>query len=68
MSLVKIDYTGKSGTIFECDRCHKKIDTDKDVRYIVDISKSKLKDSGRIKIKKYDFCDICIKKWLKEGE
>lgn len=68
MSLVSIDYTRQGkGSVFECDRCHIKINTKKEKRYIVDISKSKLGQSGTEKIKKFDFCRNCIRRYLKEG-
>lgn len=69
MSIVSIDYTKQGkGSIFECDRCHRKINTKKEKRYVIDISKSKLGQSGLEKIKKFDFCGNCIRKYLKEGD
>ncbi|MBO6243364.1 MAG: hypothetical protein J6O41_02195 [Clostridia bacterium] len=69
MSIVSIDYTRQGkGSIFECDRCHRKINTKKEKRYVIDISKSKLGQSGLEKIKKFDFCGNCIRKYLKEGD
>ena len=66
--IISVDYGGQGkGSIFECDQCHKKINTSKEKRYVVDISKSKLSRSGLEKIKKFDFCKNCIKKYLKEG-
>ena len=68
MSIVSIDYTRQGkGSIFECDRCHRKINTKKEKRYVIDISKSKLGQSGLEKIKKFDFCGNCIRKYLKDG-
>lgn len=68
MSIVSIDYTRQhKGSVFECDKCHRKINTNKEKRYVVDISKSKLGQSGLKKIKKFDFCENCIRKYLNEG-
>lgn len=68
MSIISVDYTRqKRGSIFECDRCHRKINTAREKRYVVNISKSKLSRSGLEKIKKFDFCSKCIRKYLKEG-
>lgn len=68
MSIVSIDYTRQGkGSVFECDRCHRKINTKKEKRYVIDISKSKLGQSGLEKIKKFDFCGNCIRKYLKDG-
>lgn len=68
MSIVSIDYTRQGkGSVFECDRCHRKINTKKEKRYVIYISKSKLGQSGLEKIKKFDFCRNCIRKYLKEG-
>ena len=68
MSIVSIDYTRQGkGSVFECDRCHRKINTKKEKRYVIDISKSKLGQSGLEKIKKFDFCGNCIRKYLKNG-
>ena len=69
MSIVSIDYTRQGkGSVFECDRCHKKINTKKEKRYVIYISKSKLGQSGLEKIKKFDFCRNCIRKYLKDGD
>ena len=47
MSIVSIDYTRQcKGSVFECDRCHRKINTKNEKRYVIDISKSKLGQSG----------------------
>lgn len=68
MSIVSIDYTRQGkGSVFECDRCHRKINTKKEKRYVINISKSKLGQSGLEKIKKFDFCRNCIRKYLKDG-
>ncbi len=68
MSIVSIDYTRQhKGSIFECDRCHRKINTKKEKRYVIYISKSKLGQSSLEKIKKFDFCGNCIRKYLKDG-
>lgn len=68
MSIVSIDYTRQhKGSVFECDRCHRKINTKNEKRYVIDISKSKLGQSGLEKIKKFDFCGNCIRKYLKDG-
>lgn len=68
MSIVSIDYTRQGkGSVFECDRCHRKINTKKEKRYVINISKSKLGQSGLEKIKKFDFCGNCIRKYLKDG-
>lgn len=67
MSIVSIDYTRQhKGTVFECDKCHIKINTNNEKRYVVDILKSKLGQSGLEKIKKFDFCENCIREYLKE--
>lgn len=69
MSIVSIDYTRQGkGSVFECDRCHRKINTKREKRYVIDISKSKLGQSGLEKIKKFDFCGNCIRKYLKDGK
>lgn len=68
MSLVSIDYNRQhKGSVFECDKYHRKIHTNKEKRYVVYISKSKLGQSGLEKIRKFDFCGNCIRKYLKEG-
>lgn len=68
MSIVSIDYTRQGkGSVFECDRCHRKINTKREKRYVINISKSKLGQSGLEKIKKFDFCRNCIRKYLKDG-
>lgn len=67
--LISVDYTRQhQGSIFECDRCRRRINTKREKRYVVDISKSKLGKSGLEKIKKFDFCSNCIRKYLKEGD
>ena len=68
MSIVSIDYTRQhKGIVFECNWCHRKINTKNEKRYVIDISKSKLGQSGLEKIKKFDFCGNCIRKYLKNG-
>ena len=58
MSIVSIDYTKQhKGSVFECNWCHRKINT-----------KSKLGQSGlETKNKNFDFCGNCIRKYLKDG-
>ncbi len=70
MSLISIDYTRdkKEGNIFECDKCHKKIYTNKERRYVLEISKSNIGKSGLNRVKKFDLCNKCIHKYLREGE
>ena len=69
MSIVSIDYTKQhKGSVFECDWCYRKINTKNEKRYVIDISKSKLGQSGlETKNKKFDFCGNCIRKYLKDG-
>ena len=69
MSIVSIDYTRQhKGSVFECDWCHRKINTKNEKRDVIDISKSKLGQSGlEKKNKKFDFCGNCIRKYLKDG-
>ena len=51
MSIISIDYTRQyKGSVFECDWCHRKINTKNEKRYVIDISKSKLGQSGLEKI------------------
>ena len=66
--IISIDRTKKgNGSIFQCDKCHRKINTKKEKRYVVNISKSRLTRSGLDHMHKFDFCKDCIRKYLKEG-
>ena len=59
MSIVSIDYIRQGkGSVFECNRCHRKINTKKEKRYVIDISKSKLGQSGLEKIKSLTSVEI----------
>ena len=51
--LVKTDYTGKSKSIYACDRCKKELHTEEDNRFRVDIRKNNKM------IKKWDLCIKC---------
>lgn len=55
--LVKINYTGKGNTIYECDRCHKRIDTGKERR--IRISAQISQHSKYKNLNGWDFCEKC---------
>ena len=55
--LVKADTTGKTKSIFKCDRCKKKLINDKDERYVIYIQKIPM---NRKIVKTWDLCDRCF--------
>lgn len=58
--LIKIDHTGKKGTIYSCDRCKKEINTDNERRYKVTVEIGKtVGHHYKTVIKKYDLCKHC---------
>ena len=58
--LVKIDHTGKDGTLYICDRCKKEINTKVERRYKMSVSIGKTKNhSYNTTIKSYDLCKHC---------
>lgn len=55
--IVNIDRTGKSKSIYECDRCHKKIDTAKASSFKVSVRKTSEHNSF---IESWDLCYKCL--------
>ena len=54
--LIKKNVTGKTGSIFECDRCKKELITGRDERFHLAVTKSP-RDYGRLK--SWDLCKRC---------
>ena len=58
--LIKIDHTGKRGTIYICDRCKHKIDTSEERRYKISVEIGKTQGhTYKTVLKKYDLCKHC---------
>lgn len=54
--IIEKDYTGKKGSIFECDRCKAEIHSPKDARYRIAVQNT----SKSVKtVKSWDFCRRC---------
>ena len=56
--LVKKDCSGKTKSIYECDRCHKKIDTAKASSFKVSVRKTSERD--REIVESWDLCWRCL--------
>lgn len=57
--LIKQDYTGRTRSIYECDRCGKRINTNTEKRYKIRINTYKGRTSTEVVIRGYDMCRKC---------
>lgn len=57
--LIKIDNTGKTRSIYECDKCGKRINTSTERRYKIRLNTYKGRSSAEIVIRSYDMCKRC---------
>lgn len=59
--LKAIDYTGKKGSLYICDRCGKRINMINNRRYKLRIDTPRGNSSTMKTIKGYDLCRCCTK-------
>lgn len=57
--LTKIDYTGKTKSIYKCDRCGVELNTAVNDRYKVNINKFEANKTIYKRTRKYDLCKHC---------
>lgn len=57
--LIKLDRTGKTRSIYECDKCGKRINTSTERRYKIRLNTYKGRSSEEIVIRSYDMCKRC---------
>lgn len=57
--LIKTDYTGRTRSLYECDKCGKRINTSTEKRYKIRINTYKGRSSTEIQIRGYDLCRRC---------
>jgi hypothetical protein len=57
--LIEKDCTGKTKSIYQCDRCKKRLDMAVDERYKVSIYEDKIDFKNLESVKKYDLCRHC---------
>lgn len=65
--IIKQDNTGKTKSIFKCDRCNAELITDRDERYRISVQEIPRTNS---KTKKWDLCRRCyllLCKGIKKG-
>jgi coenzyme F420-reducing hydrogenase alpha subunit len=57
--LIKRDYTGKTKSVYECDKCKRKINTTTEKRYRIKLNTYKNRTSVEAGIRTYDLCRRC---------
>lgn len=57
--LIKMDRSGKTRSLYECDKCGKRINTSTEKRYKCRLNTYKGRGSTEIAIRGYDLCKKC---------